>query len=59
MKKVLAIFLIILGLILITTEDEQEKPKKIKYKGKYKDENVERLVEIIDPNYEIKYPKKN
>lgn len=60
--KIISIILILTGLYLIMNDDSEEtkhKNKKIEYKGKYKDLHNERLVEIINPQYDIKHLKKN
>lgn len=60
--KIISIILILTGLYLLMNDDTQNQEKKIKhrpiYRGKHLDLDDERLVEIIDPNYELKYPKK-
>jgi hypothetical protein len=59
--KVISIILVLMGLYLFMSDDQVQE-KKIKhrpiYKGKYHDIDNERLVEIIDPKYDLKYPKK-
>ena len=60
--KVISVILILVGLYLMFTDDSDQKktkPYKIEYKGKYQHQKEERLVEIIDPKWDIKYPKRN
>ena len=60
--KIISVILMLMGLYLIINSDsESEKPRqqKIQYKEKRKDLKIERLVEIIDPEYDIKHPKSN
>lgn len=60
--KIISVLLILIGLYLMINENsEQEKPqkRKIQYHEKNKHEKLERLVEIVDPNWDVKHPKKN
>jgi hypothetical protein len=60
--KIISIVLILTGLYLFMNDDSQNQEKKIKhrpiYKGKHLDPDDERLVEVIDSNYDLKHPKK-
>ena len=60
--KIVSILLIGIGLYLMISDDSKVKSKRIQipnpYRGKYKDENNERLVEIINPNHDLKYHNK-
>jgi hypothetical protein len=61
--KIISIMLILIGLYLMISDESNNTSKirsrKIEYKGKYKDEKHERLVEIINPEWETIHPKKN
>ena len=61
--KVLSIIMILTGLYLMinseNNSERQPKHRKIEYPGKYKNEKKERLVEVIDPEWDIKHPKSN
>lgn len=60
--KIISIILILMGLYLMIYDDSEQKktkPIKIERNSKYKYQKEERLVEIIDPNWDIKHPKRN
>jgi predicted membrane protein len=59
--KTISVILILLGLyLMINADSEPEKPKKHRIESKQKkDVKIERLVEVIDPEYDIKHPKSN
>ena len=59
--KTISVILILLGLYLMISDDsEPQKPKKHKIESKQKkDVKIERLVEIIDPEWDAKHSKKN
>lgn len=59
--KTISVILILLGLyLMINDESENEKPKHYRIENKQKKHvKIERLVEIVDPEYDIKHPKSN
>lgn len=59
--KTISVILILTGLYLMISDDsENQKPKPHRIESKQKKNvKIERLVEIIDPEYDIKYPKSN
>jgi hypothetical protein len=59
--KIISVILILLGLYIMFNDTPEEKPKRSKIENRHqkdKEIKIQRLVEIVDPNYDKKHPKK-